>query len=531
MPVIGSAVVADRTVEQSAQGLADYLHEAIITQVPSVVIACGTHPRAEQLARSAASVLSANEVEVIYLAAPRSAAELSFAVRHLRASAGVMISAGPDPSANDRFECYWGGGGRVLDPESSAIVERIGAVETARQGAFDEAAASGRIRVAREEIDDAYQSAVCAESLNQQRGLSILFTPLFGAGEYSVPPVLKRAGFERVDVLASQRMVQKGAPTPPVRMRDVEDVGAYDAAITEARREAHDLVLASDQDGGRLGVAVRSGQGEYVVLTGGQIAALLADYVLLNLSKANVLGPRHYIVNSPIGTDMLRRLAGHYGIHLRRDVPVGFKFIAREIDTARPQWFVLAADESHGYLKGTYAREKDAAVAALLLAEHAAALKVEGRTLLDELDALYLGHGFHAETTLVRHCSGPRELDLMFHHFAAQPPEQIAGMAVEQVFDFERGQTKTPPNDETVEPQPEFIDRLLLFRLEHKVNGFAVRPMETEPVLKLHLFAFGECASPECLQGAKRDTESRLQAMYDDLQRYLDQAEEQIAAL
>ncbi len=529
MPVIGAKVVQNRTVKQSAQGLAEHLHEAVLSGVPQVIVSRDSRPQSERLTQSAASVLAANGIRVVYFDSPRSAAELSFAVRRMGASAGVMVLAAGEPPADDRLECYWTDGGRVLDPDSSAIADRVGAVEEVRDELFDDAVAAGRIRIAEPRIHEDYLAAVSAESLNQQRGLTILFSPLFGAGEHSVFPVLKRAGFEQVDLLASQRVIQEGVPTPPHRIPDLEYRDAYDPAIAEATRKGHDLVFVSNPDATRLGAAVRSSQGDYGVLTGGQIAALIADYVLSTLSEASQLEPRHYIINSPIGTDMLRRLAGHYGVHLHGDIPVGFKFMAREIEQARPN-FVFAADESRGYLRGTYARERDAAVAALLLAERAAALKLEGRTLLDEMDALYVAHGYHAETTLIRRYESLRACHLVFRQLADRPPEQVGGTAVEEVFDYERGAARSVPNDQPVDPAPEFIDRLLLFRLANKPDGYAAHPSETEPVLNLRVFAFGECARPDCLSAVKAETESKLQAMFDDLDRWLDAAEERLAA-
>jgi phosphoglucomutase/phosphomannomutase len=474
--------------------------------------------------------LTANGIQVTYFPHARPAAMLSFAVRNLEASAGVMISAAHDLSADDRLVCYDARGRRLVGPEVAALLERIEAARNVRQEPFLDAFRNGRISMETEPVEEAYLAAVRAEGFGEFHEMSVLFTPMYGAGEYSIEPVLRRAGLKRLHLLTAERMIQRGIPTPPARFPDVADPRAYEPAIQAAESLSCDLILASDLDGGRLGAAVRSRQGNYVVLTSGQIAALVCDYVMLQLTRLKQRGTRDFLVNSPIGTDFLRRLAGHYGVHLRHDLPVGFGYIAREIDADLAERFIFAADEDHGYLKGVYCREKDAAVAALLLAEHSAGLKLVGKTLLEELDALYVGHGVHAETTVTWDCRDFREQEQLFGDLGVVPPEEIGGMPLFQMFDYDRQQTRSIPNDQPIEAEPAFQDRLLLFRFEKKEDGFGIRPLSDMPAMKANLFTFGECGSFDCLPEVRQETQARLATMRDGLVHYLALAAERVSA-
>lgn len=529
MLAIGTTPVPECTISQAAQGLASYLEEAVIRGTRQVLIARDPQPRSERLSRRFAGVLAANGIRVTYFPHPQSAAALSFAVRRMEASGGAMISAAQGDSSCDRVDSYDTRGYRLIAPEVSSMVRRIESGQDVREEAFRDAFAAGRIDLETTELEEAYLAAVTAESLSQTRDLSILVTPMYGVADRSVYPVLLRAGFKNVQLLDREQMIQQGIALPPGRLPDLENTDDYRPAIDAARTMSADLVLASDLAGGRLGAAVRSGSGEYAVLTSGQIAALTCDHVLLTRRKANELSPRHFIANSPIGTDFFRRLAGHYGVQFHHDFPTGFQYLARDVDAELPEQFVFAADHSHGCLKGTYCRERDAAVTAMLLAEHAAELKVENRTLLDELDALYVGHGFHADATLTWRCRDDWERDHLFHDFTTLPPERIGDRWLTEVHDYQRQEARSIPNDQPIGPVPTFRDDLALFRFEKKEDGFAVLPLQDEPVLKLYLFTYSECGNSERLPTAGKEAQSRLRAMRDGLLDYLSDAARRVA--
>lgn len=524
---IGTAVVNDRTIGESAQGLADYLRKAKGDgRLRAVVSRDGRH-RSDDFARLTASVLAANGIDVFFFPEPRATPELSFAVRHLGGDAGVMISASHNPPSDNGFKCYWDTGGQVLSPHDRGIIECVYGVGTIRQMPFDEAVAAGRITLLDDQVDRAYSGAVCAEGLSDARQVCLLYTPLHGVGESAVVRVLEQAGFENVDVLASQRTIDGDFTNVPNHIPNPEVPDALEPAVAEARREGHDLVLASDPDADRLGAAVRVAGDHFVHLTGNQIASLLADYVLSKMEARGGLTPRHYVVKTLVTTDLLRRVAEHYGVEMHGNLLVGFKYIAREMDAAGPERFVFGAEESYGYLKGAYARDKDAAVAALLLAERAAELKATGKTLADQLDALYIRHGYHVEGAASKTCPGAEgaaQTAFLLNRFRTNPPAELGGVILDHVKDYDAHEVRALPANEKVERLPEPDGPLLFFHAKDEGFAFAVRPSGTEPKIKFYLFGYGKVTDGNPLAEVKRAMDAKLERLRNALLQYVETA-------
>ena len=400
---VGTNVLNNRTIAESARGLADYVtsrKEGRSTR--TCVIAFDTRHHSREFAEICASVLASAGFRVFVLREPRSTPLLSFAVRHLHCDAGIMITASHNPPADNGFKCYAHTGGQVIPPDDRGIIECVQAASDRDipEIDFSAAVAEGLIAWVDPGVETAFIAAVVSESVNHARGISIVYTPLHGVGESSVARALKTAGFKRVHILESQRTPDGDFPNVPDHISNPEYPRTLEAAIAEAKIRGADLVLASDPDADRIGVAVPTTgdpKRDWTALGGNEIGVLLAAFVMKESEALGKLRSDHYLITTLVSTQMARALAHREGIRTEDDLLVGFKWIAERIDEAGPVSFLFGFEESHGYLKGCYARDKDATVASLLFAELTAAVKDRKQTVLEYLDDLYIDVGHYNE--------------------------------------------------------------------------------------------------------------------------------------
>jgi phosphoglucomutase/phosphomannomutase len=506
---IGSNAINTRTIGESAQGLADYLRRTLgATARLSAAVAHDTRHSSREFARLTACVLAANGFHVYFFPEHRSTPQLSFAVRHLDCTTGVVISASHNPPTDNGFKCYWSNGGQVLPPHDEGIIQCVEAVREVRALDFDDAVRAGRIAILRAEHDDAYVRAVCRQALGTCRDLRIVFTPLHGVGATNVGRVLAAAGFRDVHTVPLQAIPDGSFPHVAQHTPNPEQPAALREAIALAREVGADLVIASDPDADRIGAAApRPGSNEWVPFTGNQIAALLTSFVCGKL-KVEV-GERPLIIKTLVTTNLMARIAAAHGVDVRGNLLVGFKWIARVMDERPNDRFLFGAEESHGYLAGRYSRDKDGAVAALLLAELAAEQKAAGHSLPDYLDGLYRRHGYHAEGQLNRTLEGRAGVEQMQRLMAAfrrEPPRHLGGLAALRLHDYLGHETRSIAAPGAPEPLPEPDGDMVELELEPPRRGTAaptgwrvvVRPSGTEPKIKFYLFGY---EPPEQLNG------------------------------
>ena len=500
MSDFGSATINDRTIAESAHGLAVYvlkcrepLPGSRAETEPRAVVAFDSRHRSLEFARRTASVLAAHGFRVEFFLQPRSTPELSFAVRYLRCDTGVMISASHNPPSDNGFKAYWSTGGQILPPHDAGIIECVDAATEIPSLEFDAAVASGRISFVGEAVDTAYVEAVCKLGLSPEREVTALYTPLHGVGETSVYRVVQQAGFDGVSIFEPQRSQDGSFPNVPDHLPNPERFAVFGPAIDEAKRLGVDLILASDPDADRMAVAVRDTTGEFVCLTGNQLGALLTDHVLGKRAAAGTITPDHYIIETLVTTPLIAAIGTTYAVQVIRDVLVGFKYIAGEIDARRADHFVFAAEESIGFMAGDYCRDKDAAVGALFALELAAELKRQGLTLLDRLNTLYSQYGYFLEETLSTMCPGPTgqaRIQRIMAAFRRQPPSVLGGCVWESVRDFRQHEVRSLPSNRVVEQLPAPSGDLLIFR--GRCRGcsvvVAMRPSGTEPKIKFYYF-------------------------------------------
>jgi phosphoglucomutase len=528
---VGTNVLNERTIAESARGLADFVTAHKGQDAPrSCVIAFDTRHHSLEFARLCASVLAAAGFEVHLCKDPRATPLLSFAVRHLQCDAGIMVTASHNPPAYNGFKCYGKSGGQVIPPDDRAIIE---CVEAASDREIPEkpialALADGSVKWVDPSVDEAYITAAVSESVCHARALSIVYTPLHGVGESSVAPTLHSAGFEQVHIVESQQTPDGDFPNVPDHVANPEYPRTLEAAIADARRLKADLVIASDPDADRIGVAVPvSGDpaGEWTTLDGNQIGVLLTAFVIKETEAQGKLRSDHYVVTTLVSTRMARALARREGVRIEDNLLVGYKWIAAQIDEIGPASFLFAFEESHGYLKGTHVRDKDAAVGALLFAELAAAVKDRKQTVLEYLDDLYIDVGHHEDRQLNKTCEGRAGLDQiksLMDALRTRPPREVGGLMLTHVHDYQTHEIRWLDRNDQTERLERPAGDLLIFHTSRSSTGFAARPSGTEPKIKFYLFARTPVGAPERLADAKAETGRYLDRMTRELEEYLD---------
>ena len=533
MHPVGSNAINDRTIGESAQGLADYVRSVLPAgETPTCAIAHDTRHRSEHFARLCTEVLLAAGFEVFFLRGFRSTPELSFAVRYTGSTCGIMVTASHNPPTDNAVKVYWQGGVQVLPPHDKGIIDRVMRVGTVHREDFDAGVTAGRVRFVEDEVDAAFVAAVLAQSAPGPRDVSILYSPLHGVGASAVVPVLRGAGFGRLRLYAPHEEPSGDFPNVPGHVANPENPAVLGGPIAEARERGDDLVLASDPDCDRLGAAAPESLAPgaaWRTLTGNQLCGLLCGQAIAGREARGEARPGDYVVTTLVTSGLVRRLAESRGLEVDDTQLVGFKWICSAVDRHGPEHFVFGTEESHGYLAGTHVRDKDAAVAALLMAELTARLKAEGRTPHEELDALYCRHGCHQERQVNVMLPGASGMDRMKEIMAAlraTPPAACGGLDVVRTRDQASLSTWTPGG--RPEPYPGVPGDLVIFdlaglpdagarlsdgRFPPLGNAVAVRPSGTEPKIKFYLFAVAPPCSAAELPGVKGELTARLDAM------------------
>ena len=456
-----------------------------------------TRHNSPEFAELCARVLAAAGFKVYLFPEYRSTPLLSFAVRHLKCDCGIMITASHNAPSDNGFKCYAATGGQVIPPDDAGIIDCVKEASDREIPEADYARAvdDGSIVLVGNQVDEAYTSAVVGESVSPARDVSIVYTPMHGVGETSVAASLLKAGFARVNVLASQKTPDGNFPNVPGHVSNPEIPKTLDAAIAEAKATGADLVLASDPDADRIGVGLPvtgDPKGEWTTIDGNQIGALLAAFVMKQKKDLGRLRPDHYLVTTLVSTEMVRDLARREGVHIEDNLLVGFKWIAQRIDEMGPLGFLFGFEESHGYLKGTHVRDKDAAVASLLFAELAATVKDRKQTVLEYLDDLYIDVGHYGERQVNRTLEGREgvaQIQKLMAAFRSNPMKSAGGLALTEVRDYKAHEVRAIAGPGGTKPLPEPSGDILIFQTEAPGTRFAVRPSGTEPKIKLYLFA------------------------------------------
>ncbi|TAH35645.1 phospho-sugar mutase [Candidatus Saccharibacteria bacterium] len=489
---IGSNRINRVTVGESAQALCEYALKADAgASDKGIVIACDTRLSSPELSTYVAGVCAANGFKTYIYDSFRSTPQLSFTVRHLGAAAGIVISASHNPPADNGFKAFWSDGGQLVAPHDKGVLAAAEESTEIKYTDYQAAVDEGKITLLGSELDEAYISTVVKEAEGTARDVKIIYSPLHGAGQTNTLPVLKAAGFTDIAVVDEQMVPDGHFPTIENGKPNPEEKAANDLAVAKMLAEDADIAITNDPDADRIGVMVRQGD-EVAYLSGNQAAVLAADYVLKQLQQKGTLTPKHYLVKTIVTTDMLQALADHYGVTCYGNLLVGFKYVG-EIITKKEgtdEVFVTGSEESFGLLKGTYARDKDGAAGALPLAEYAAELKAEGKTLYDKLRELYMQHGIYREelvNAVAPGADGFERMATVMKRLREATPTHIGTHQVTAVSDYqtlERVDTKTGEKTR-IDCIPGNVVVLELDG-DHRCR-VTVRPSGTEPKMKFYV--------------------------------------------
>ena len=527
---IGSNAINDRTIGESAQGLADYVLSQPMSGRLSCAIAYDTRHRSRHFAELCASIMVANGFEVVFLDGYRATPQLSFAVRNFGCACGIMVTASHNPPSDNAVKVYWSTGGQVLPPHDEKIIEGVMQVQQIRRVAFDQALAEGKIRFVTQEVDAKFQQAALKCAWKGSRDVKIVYSPLHGVGGFVVPSLLRAAGFTEVHEYGPHSSPDGDFPNVPGHVSNPENPAVFDAIVVYAKSIGADIALATDPDCDRMGCScplTLDPASPWATLNGNQLGVLLTDYVISKRKQAGDLPKDAYVIKTLVTSEMIRGVAESNGVRCEGNIHVGFKWIAGLMDACGPEGFLFGTEESHGYLIGTYARDKDGAAACLLMAQLAADLKAGGKTLHQRLDELMIEHGVYIEDLInvqMEGSQGMSDMKKLMEKLRTTPPASIGGLPVLAVRDYGSLVRRTAQGaSEAIEAPKSNMLMLELGNIDGVPSGnaIAVRPSGTEPKIKFYLFGHETLSesSQAGLQQAKQTVLDRLVAMKKDVSR------------
>ena len=509
------------TVRQATAGLAEYIKKTGHTE-RGVVIAYDSRHFSPEFALEAAKVLCANNIKVYLFESLRPTPELSFSVRHLHCIAGIVITASHNPAKYNGYKVYGEDGGQMPLDAANAVTEEIRKTDMLTGPAVmdeKEAVEKGLLTYIGEDVDREYLANVFARRVNPEAvaevsySFSIVYTPFHGSGNKLVQRILRMSGLKNLYVVREQEEPDGDFPT--VKSPNPEDKEGFKLAIELAKKNNTDLIIGTDPDSDRVGIIVRDSDGEYVNFTGNQTGALLTDYILSQYMEKKTMPKNPVVIKTVVTTEMIRAITAYYGVEMM-EVLTGFKFIGekiKEFEADKSHSFVFGFEESYGYLSGTYARDKDAVVASMLIVEMAAWYKKQGMTLYDAMQKLYKKYGWYSEgviSIVEEGIEGPAKIAAMINKLRTGCPKEIAGLSVDAVRDYSTGiiTRKDGSCGETKQPK----NNMLYLELENGAGWLAVRPSGTEPKLKLYfgLRADDKSAAEAKLAELMKDTEAKI---------------------
>lgn len=476
------------TVGMATQGLANYILKHAEGKDVSVCVSYDSRNNSELFARITADVLSANGLHVYIFDGIRPTPELSYAIRKTGSIAGVMVTASHNPKEYNGYKAYWNDGAQITSPVDAEIIAEVAKVSDPSLVRFTKGEGSGKIELMGTEMDENYMSDILSlmlspESRARHKDLKIVYTPLHGCGVRLVPECLRRLGFENVYHVAAQDVSDGNFPT--VASPNPEEPAAMKMALEEADRQCADLVMATDPDADRMGIAVRDNDGRLVQLNGNQTASIMTYYILTRWKELGKLDSTKYICKTVVTSQLLADIAASFGVKCY-NVLTGFKYIEEVVRRNEGKGeFICGGEESYGFNVGEFVRDKDAPVACSVVAECAAWAADQGLTLYQLLQKIYSEYGYRKESlvSLVRKGkSGAEEIQKIMADMRQNPPKEICGSKVVKVIDY-------------LEPEKTGLVKSNVLQFFSEAGDVvSVRPSGTEPKIKFYFGAKGDDA-------------------------------------
>ena len=493
---VGSNRMNRYTVGTATQGLANYLNKAFPNEEIKVAIAYDSRIKSDEFSQIIADIFSASGITVYLFEALRPTPELSFAIRQLNCHSGVVVTASHNPKEYNGYKAYWTDGSQVVAPHDANIIDEVNAIKSIDDIKF-EGDPSKVIKIGAD-IDEKYLDHILSLSISKdaiarQKDLKIVYTPLHGTGVTLVPPLLKKMGFESVTVIEEQAEPNGNGQFPTVVYPNPEESEAMSKAVDKAKEIDADLVLGTDPDADRVGIAAKNHHGEIQLLNGNQTASVLIYYLLNAWKDAGKLTGTQFVCKTIVTTDLIDKMAASYGVQCYNTL-TGFKYIAQVIrEKEGVEQFIGGGEESYGYLIGDAVRDKDAIASCAMIAELTAYAKDKGLSLFDMLIEIYKQFGFYYEGLISltkKGKTGAEEIQQMMADFRANPPKTLAGSDVIRMddykalttTDFTTGTTTAIPSGEM---GIESSNVLQFFTVDG--TKFTCRPSGTEPKIKFYV--------------------------------------------
>ncbi|AEF85659.1 putative phosphomannomutase [Treponema primitia ZAS-2] len=522
-------------VKSATQGLATYLRKAFPEKAAAgklaAVIAYDSRHYSPEFAEAAALIFAGNGIKAYLFSALRPTPELSYAIRKLGADTGIVVTASHNPPQYNGYKAYWNDGSQVIPPHDEGIIREVNGVKEIRELTRVEAFSQELLEIIDKQIDDPYQAMVRSRLFRPElikakaAEVKIVYTPLHGTGALHVEAVLGSLGLKVITV-PEQR--EGNGDFPTVSFPNPEEAAALELAVKLGKEKGADVVMATDPDADRLGIAVPSGKrgapGDFTLITGNQLGTLLADYVFLSLKETGKLPPKAAMVNTIVTTGMQKRVAESYGAKCYECL-TGFKWIASvmaETEKDGSANVVFGTEESYGFLVENEVRDKDGVSAAAMTAEMTLYWRSKGKSLLDRLDELYEAHGYWEEAGISKYFQGPQGPAIMqgiMEGYRKNPPKTLGGLGVEKVRDIQESVWKYPAEPGKTDPVDLPKSDVLQFYLS---DGTVVsaRPSGTEPKIKFYASSCTQLG-PGGLEAAKSEAARKLEAIKKDIRQVI----------
>lgn len=507
------------TLGMATQGLANYIIKQFGNKGIRVAIAYDCRNNSHYFAETTTDIFTANGFDVYLFESLRPTPELSFAIRHYKCHSGVVITASHNPPEYNGYKVYWNDGGQVVAPHDEAIIEEVRKIKSVNDIKFK--GDKSKVRMLGKETDDAFLKEMLTISINPElirkhSDLGIVYTPIHGTGIKLVPPALRLFGFRNIITVAEQEQPDGNFPT--VKSPNPEDPEALKLAIETAIRNGSDIVMATDPDADRLGIAVKNKEGDFIMLNGNQTCVLLIYYILSQYKEKNKYLGNEYILKTIVTTDLLDKIAEKYNVECF-NLLTGFKFFAELIRILEgKKKFIGGGEESYGFLPGDYVRDKDAVASCALVAEAAAWAKSRGKTLFDILIDIYLEFGLYNEklVNIVRKgAKGANEIKEMMRNYRSNPPKKINNNNVLRISDYETLTTTDCLTGEKTGIKLQKSD-VLQFFLEDG-SKISIRPSGTEPKIKFYFSVNTKLESASAYDDTMKLLDERIEGIINDM--------------
>lgn len=523
---IGSNRMNRYTVGTATQGLANYLNKAFPNEAKSVAVAYDSRIKSDEFAQIISDIFSANGISVYLFEALRPTPELSFAIRLLGCKSGVVVTASHNPKEYNGYKAYWDDGSQVVAPHDANIIDEVNAIQSIDDVKFE--GDSSKITKIGADVDGKYLDHILSLSISKdaiarQKDLKIVYTPLHGTGVTLVPSLLSKMGFTAVTVIAEQAEPNGNGQFPTVVYPNPEESEAMSMAVNKAKEIDADLVMGTDPDADRVGIAVKNHHGEIQLLNGNQTASVLIYYLLNAWKDAGKLTGTQFVCKTIVTTDLIDKMAEAYDVKCYNTL-TGFKYIAQVIrEKEGIEQFIGGGEESYGYLIGDAVRDKDAIASCAMMAELTAYAKDKGLSLFDMLMEIYKQFGFYYEGLISltkKGKAGADEIQQMMADFRANPPKTLAGSAVTRMddykalttTDFGSGVTASIPSGEMgIESS-----NVLQFFTEDGTK-FTCRPSGTEPKIKFYVGVRAPLESNEDFDSVYAALKDKVKAIGEEL--------------